>query len=176
MATYIATGLAAVSGPAAGEDPRLSIAAEPPRVEIPEQQAARHGIVLPSLEIRFRIDARCPAPQVPVSLMLSIADSRRYVPANEIGAVLESGLTITVPSPQIAPVFMHDFCTDKGTRREATVPGLLSAQGSLACGSADDPAASINYASAGVDVNLACPGEAGEADSEGENEDRLFDL
>ena len=155
----VAVGIVAACRPAIAEDLQLTIAADTPIIELSQRQLTRRGVVLPSLEVHFRIDARCPTPHTPVSMMLSIADSRRHVPGSEIDSALNSGLSITVPAPQIAPVFMPGFCAADDTRRDATVPDLLSVQGSLTCGSKDEPSTTIKYASAGVAVSLRCPAD-----------------
>jgi len=155
----VAICIAAAGRPAIAEDPQLTIAADRPIIELSHRQLTRRGVVLPSLEVHFRIDARCPMPHTPVSMMLSIADSRRHVQGTEIDSALNSGLSITVPAPQIAPVFMPGFCAGDDTRQDATVPDLLSVQGSLTCGSEDDSSTTVSYASAGIDVSLRCPAD-----------------
>jgi len=172
----VATFAVLVSSAVAAEDPQLSIAAETPHVEIARLQTARRGITLPDLEIRFLIDARCPESEVPLSLMLSIADSRHHVPAVEIGAVLASGLSVSVPARQMAPVFMHDFCTDASEQRAAMVPDLLSAQGSLTCGRENEAPNSVKYASTGVDVSLSCSAIAGPPEPDTVPEGELVDF
>lgn len=135
-----------------------------PEIDVDPGSAGRDGLRLPELEFHFAIEARCPDTQQPRSLMLSIADSRKRVMASALQTALGSGLSLTVPSQQIAPVAVGTFCSAERSddRQYVTVKGLLSAQGALSC--ASDSEKSITYASTSLDVRLRCerqPGVAG---------------
>jgi len=127
-----------------------------PEIDI-DPGSSRRGILrLPELEFHFSIDARCPESQPAQSLMISIADSRRRVMANALQNALQSGISLTVPSRQIAPVSVGAFCTTErtDTRPYFTAKELLSAQGALSCGTDSDT--SITYTSTSLDVRLHC--------------------
>lgn len=149
----------ATAVPAAGQA-FLGLAHQAPEIEVEPGIADQGGLRLPELEFHFTVDVRCPDTLQPLSLMISIADTRKRVMKSALHTALESGLSLTVPSRQIAPITLGSFCAVEQTdaRAQIVVKGLLSAQGALACGT--DGNNIITYASTNLDVRLRCARQA----------------
>lgn len=134
----------------------LALSHRAPEIDIHPGSSRRGSLRLPALEFHFSVDARCPEMQAAKSLMISIADSRKRVMESALQSALKSGLSVTVPSQQIAPISVGDFCADDKTETRAyiTMGDLLSAQGALSCGTGSET--SITYVSTSLDVRLHC--------------------
>jgi hypothetical protein len=142
----------------------LNVTASEPQIHISRRAGRRDYLHLPSLEYAFLLSARCGAEFEPLSVSLSIADSRKSLPANHL-AELASGveLKMTVPAKQLAPLAIENFCVENEDEKkpdtastEATVlvHAIYSAQASLLCGNDDQQ--QIVYASRPLDVTLIC--------------------
>lgn len=131
----------------------------------------RNSLRLPALEYVFTLTMRCADPFLPVSLSLTVADSRRAIDAE---ALAENGdsteLRLTVPASQLAPVPVAGFCAGGAgpdgddAPRELLLQATLSVGASLTC--ATTSAQEITYASAPLDVLVNCevPEETVESD------------
>jgi hypothetical protein len=136
-------------------DSYLRVAPDTPEIEVRER-AGERSLRLPSLTYRFHIEGRCAPPFEPASLLISIADSSEAVTGSLLASALDTGLALTIPAEQLAPVAVENFCVSSaGASRDiATVQGLLSAQAALACSANDE--ASVLYASSSLDLSLRC--------------------
>ncbi len=168
MATVCSVAVPAEPRPVPG----FEISADVPTVTVTPRQAGRFGLRLPSLTYTLTLTAYCEENWQPVSVSISIADSRKSLDAEqlELAAVLD--LKLHVPSNQIAPVRIERFCIrddqkdlqpdDTGGNKEPAsadeniliISAALSAQASLLC--ATDSEQSITYITKPLDVMLEC--------------------
>lgn len=164
-------------------DSQLSIGADTPEITI-QPRANNSGFMhLPNLTYVFDIDAQCARELQPISLLISVADTRKTISTNEI---MDEALTLTleIPADQIAPIAIRDFCvadTSSNARNDSDLvesgarklPAVLSAQASMRCGAvAEDPELDVQtpqvetlYASTPLDVMLTCEHPVPSADS-----------
>jgi hypothetical protein len=152
--------------PDAHADHSLLLTADTPSVNLAPRSSRPSFFRLPGLRYAFTIDASCVDDFKPVSLFLSIADTRKTLHGAEIES--ENGITMSldIPAGQIAPVAIRDFCIqaeneeltagqDIETRNAPlTLPAALSAQASLRC--ASETAEHTVYVSRSLDVMLIC--------------------
>jgi hypothetical protein len=152
----------------------LAVAAEVAAVTVPPQPAERHFFELPALDYIFRVEARCHSDWKPESLSLNVADTRVTRTAADLENSGNQELELRIPSKQLAPIPMHDFCvieprpegstlgaeTADPDRRARPAPGritvgaALSVQASLRCSRGDEHR--TIYVSEPLDVTLAC--------------------
>ena len=152
----------------------LAVAAEVAAVAVPPQPAERHLFELPALDYVFRVEARCHSDWKPESLSLNVADTRVTRTAAELENGANQELELKVPSEQLAPISMHDFCViepvpegSAGKTETAdsdfiarpgpgrmTVGAALSVQASLRCSLGDEQR--MVYVSEPLDVALTC--------------------
>lgn len=152
----------------------LAVAAEVAPVPVPPQPAERHFFELPALDYVFRVEARCHSDWKPESLSLNVADTRVTRTAAELENSAKQELELKIPSKQLAPIPMHDFCViepvPEGSAGEAetadptriarpapgrmTVGAALSVQASLRCSLGDEQR--MIYVSEPLDVTLTC--------------------
>jgi hypothetical protein len=152
----------------------LAVAAEVAAVAVPPQPAERHFFELPALDYVFRVEARCHSDWKPESLSLNVADTRVTRTAADLENSANQELELKVPSKQLAPVPMRDFCVIEpvleGSALEAktaepdgiarpapgrmTVGAALSVQASLRCSLGDEQR--MIYVSEPLDVTLTC--------------------
>ena len=158
-----------ISGALADPAQDLTLRAETPVVEVSPRQTGRQFLDLPALEFAFDIQARCDETWTPESLSLNVADSRVTFDSAALSRNALGKITLSVPSRQLAPVAVHDFCLQQAGR-VATEPGtaapptpesalltiraVLSAQASLLCASPEERR--ITYVSQPLDVVLSC--------------------
>lgn len=139
-------------------DGSLFVMADTPAAAVLPRQANRTFIRLPSLEYVFRIRASCTGDRVPVSLLLSVADTRETLDAEDLAAETPLQITLQIPSDQMGPVAVEDFCHIDGHgsdgRAQLTISAALSAHASLRCES--DTGQSVIYVSKALDVSLNC--------------------
>lgn len=153
-----------LAGPYAGAD-GLAVSASTPDVSISTRQAGRNFLRLPSLEYRFVIAAVCEVARTPVSLSLSVADTRVSVPASELLPDMPVQMSVTIPASQIGPIAVTGFCASDerdnpgDPQTSMRIPAVLSAQAALLCVS--ETSSQMTYASESLDVILHCqpPGE-----------------
>jgi hypothetical protein len=161
------------AGPAAGKD-SLVVAADAPLVALVPRDPGRHFVRLPTLEYKFEIRTHCSDGRSAESLSLSVADTRKSLPAREIISDGPTEIRLRIPASQIAPIVIEDFCivqlAEDGDRTgeaptQIVFPAALSAQASLLCAGDEDKA--MTYASRTLDVSLVCePVANGEARQE----------
>lgn len=150
-------------------DTSLKMQADVPEVRIESRGAGRDFVRLPALSFAFTFHASCSEDLLPVSLQLSVADTRKTLRGNEITANNATLTALNIPANQIAPVVIRDFCgrpdaddIDGQSRDELSriiiIPAALSAQASLRCASESD--AQTVYVSGPLDIALACEAAA----------------
>lgn len=147
----------------------LLVSANTPVVSVERRSPEQNFLHLPHLEYNFTLKATCGDDLQPVSIQLSVADTRRFVRGDDIhikeGEDTTIGLTLRIPQEQIAPVAIKGFCmlpaddlvdggSNYGSNNEITIPAALSAQASLRC--ASESAEQTVYVSRPLDVTLTC--------------------
>ena len=91
-----------------------------------------------------------------------MADTRKRIPAAEFVATEVLSVSMTIPSRQIAPLMVDDFCL-AGEQMEyhdsdtVIVRGTLSVQAALRCLSGDEE--QVTWASHSLDVKIECVDE-----------------
>ena len=168
LVTISCIALAAAAAGAEGKH-SLTISAAPPVVTIEPRNPRSNSVRLPSVEYVFEIRPQCADPFDAGSVSLTVADSRRTLSADDLEQDAASEIRLTVPSGQIAPVPLSDFCiaqesADAPTMTDGatalTIPAALSASASLLCVS--DSEQTMTYASASLDVELVCNSDNGD--------------
>ncbi len=139
----------------------IGISADVPTVTVAPRPAGRLSMRLPSLTYALTVTVECDANWQPDSVTISIADSRTSFNAEQLQADRELKLELRVPSNQIAPLRIEQFCIsgekakpDTADQNRITVPAVMSAQASLRC--ATESAQSIMYVTKPLDVMLEC--------------------
>lgn len=163
------TLLALIFGFSAGSaaDNRLQLAADTPKINIESRNAERNFLRLPTVSFDFRIDAACIDTLQPVSLLLSVADTRKSLRPDEISGDTTTEVALSIPASQIAPVAIKGFCEENPAQEnqsdqrrprqdpeERTITAALSVQASLRCASDTDE--QTLYTSIPLDVILVC--------------------
>ncbi|MEQ9561784.1 MAG: hypothetical protein RLN69_04625, partial [Woeseiaceae bacterium] len=107
----IQSGLLAamVSAPCFAES-ELMLVADTPTAQVIPRAAERSPLALPDLEYNFRIHARCRDDLEATSLLLAVADSRQTFNQSQIASGELSTVNLRVPSSQIAPLVIANFC------------------------------------------------------------------
>lgn len=161
----LALALFATLGTARGED-RLTVTADTPTATIETNSAIRNFLRLPDLEFSIRVELECANGSTPVSLLVSVADTRKSVGANGLASGEDVQFDLQVPADQIAPIAIDSFCRADSQRpgEQKLVPAALSAQASLRC--AGESAEQTIYASTPLDVELECAPGATEEEKE----------
>jgi hypothetical protein len=159
-------------GPALAET-SLTMQADTPEVSIESRSSGRNALHLPALQYAFTFEASCGDDLQPVSLQLSVADTRKTLRTEQIVADSLTMTSLSIPANQIAPVVINNFCqrvdaqvSDVQTQSEPSrisIPAALSAQASLRCASETDE--HTVYVSSPLNVMLACdiPAESSQA-------------
>jgi len=150
------------------EDAAFSVESNTPDIDVRLRSSDRSLIRLPRLNYKFRISASCPNGLSPLSMFISIADTRKRVSGAELLASADTGLTISIPAKQIAPLTVESFCVgkdelDRQRHEPVTILGALSAQAALLC--SDDSDEQMIYASRSLDIRLNCIDERPDKDS-----------
>ena len=140
--------------------------ADPVPVSVTPPEDGRKLLRLPGLEFQLTIDARCGKDQRPVSLSVSIADTRRTLLGEHLADATDIVVDLSVPASQLAPIPVDDFCSvEDPEARELLVRDALIAHFSLRCLSEEGE--SITYATRPLAVALMCnSADQGEGDSE----------
>ena len=144
------------------DEAALLVTPTTPDINVEIRAHDRYKIKLPGLQYAFRIEASCATGLMPDSMLLSVADTRKRIPASDIQSDSESDIVIDIPAGQIAPLTVEDFCLASSDNHQhkndrVTVRGLLSAQASLLC--SGENGQQITYASHALDVTLTCEAE-----------------
>jgi len=147
-------------------DQRLLLEVDTPIVNIEERGATQNFVRLPALEYAFRISAVCTGESKPASLLLSVADTRRSLQADEIDADGATAISLNIPAGQLAPVVVRNFCVQTEIEsddnaannvpqeEQLTLPATLSVQASLRC--ASETTEQTVYMSKPLDITLIC--------------------
>ena len=162
--TVAAAVLLAVSaaGPAQGKD-TLSVMADAPVVQLSPRGRGRNYVRLPTLEYKFEIQFQCTESRAPGSLSLNVADTRKWLAADDIASDGPTEIRLQIPAGQIAPLVIDNFCIARGEEDSAgnsdaptqmIIPAALSAQASLLCEGDEDKV--MTYVSRPLDVSLLC--------------------
>ena len=139
----------------------IEITADVPTVQVSPRRAGRISMRLPSLTFALNVTVLCDKNWQPDSMSVSVADSMTSFNAEQLQASRELGLELRIPSNQISPLRVEQFCIaggsddpDKINRNKITIPGVVSAQASLRC--ATESTKSIIYVTEPLDVVLEC--------------------
>ena len=143
-------------------DGSLTITANTPVALISPRQANKKFIQLPSLEYAFAIRVGCLKNRKPTSLLLSVADTRKFLDAEDVSSGPSVEVTLRIPAAQIGPIAVEDFCHvadenvagNNSVTEELIISAALSAHASLRCESESDQ--NVIYVSQPLDVNLIC--------------------
>ena len=150
------------AGPALGKD-TLSVMADAPLVALSLRGPGRNFVRLPTLEYKFEIQTQCTESRSPGSLSLNVADTRKWLAADEIVIDGPTEIRLRIPASQIAPLVIEDFCVVPGAEdgegnsdptAQITIPAALSAQASLLCEGDEDKV--MTYVSRPLDISLVC--------------------
>lgn len=130
-------------------------------------------VELPSLEFSFDVETSCGDDQSPESLFLNVADTRLAFNAEQLSDNQHRRIVLQVPSRQLAPIAVYDFCATAGNESaaddgpaspfpgidlsEVTISAAVSAHASLRC--RNDREQFIAYITRPLDLTLTC--EAG---------------
>lgn len=144
------------------DEASLRVTPTTPAISITLREHDRLAIELPELQYEFQVEARCAPGLAPDSMMLSVADTRKRVAISDTQPASDSGISMSIPAAQIAPLSVEGFCVnardrERSPQESVTVRGVLSAQASLVC--SDEDGQQITYASQSLDVTLACEEE-----------------
>lgn len=155
---------------AAADSPQqqLTITAATPNVAIAPLVSGRQFLPLPDLEFHFLLEPRCSQGWTPLSMTLSIADSRTVLPASALDEHGFAETRLAIPAAQLAPLPLSGFCEIEdqpagvaptaGGLAELRFPGVVSLHAALICGNAE--AERISYASRPLALNLECAPQA----------------
>ncbi len=136
----------------------MDISVDVPTVAVAPRRPGRFAMRLPSLTYALTLTTDCDENWQANSVLISVADSRVSFDAEKLREDTSLEFNLQIPSDQIAPLRIENFCV----RNEAgitnqdrlTVSAVLSAQGSLRC--ASEAGESIIYVSKPLDVMLEC--------------------
>ena len=145
------------SAGAPAADKVLSIKAKESTAELEPRDAARHQTLLPALDVAVVASFQCPDGSKASSLTVSVSDTHRTYGPELVGDAVSLEATFSVPSTQLAPISIPEFCivgepTDAGGLR---LPGVATAQASLRC-SGENDTVSAHFGSVSVPVRLYC--------------------
>ena len=117
---------------------RIQVDAETAVAVLEVQQAGRSLVRLPDIGFRLGIAAYCANGGQPQSMSITIADTRR-----------------TLPARQIAPLALQEFCVDPASEGDSVlVTSALAVQASLRCSRGEDQ--SIVFAAEPLDIRVDC--------------------
>jgi hypothetical protein len=137
---------------------QLLVDAQAAIVEIDAVAEDRQLIKLPNLQFELAIKPMCGAAGRVESISVSAADTRQSYSANDINEQSVVNAPISIPSRQLAPLRIGDFCrtaiANNAEDLEMTIRGALTAHLSLRC--LNDEEQSITYVSQALDVVLRC--------------------
>jgi len=141
------------------EEGIFSVKSNTPDIDVSLRSSDRSLIRLPRLNYEFYVDAMCPGELSPQSMFISIADTRKRLSRAEIVASADTGVTVSVPAKQIAPLTVEAFCVrddmvGRQQHKPVTVRGALSAQAALLCSGDGDE--KMIYTSRVLDITLNC--------------------
>lgn len=162
----LAAALSTTAG-ASAVDGILTVQAKESTAQLEPRDAEHSQIMLPTLELAILASFDCPADSKASALTISVSDTHQYFGPQQIADVVSLEATFSVPSNQLAPVTIPEFCVagapidDQGL----SLPGIATAQVSLRCGSENNPP-TVYFTSTSVPVRLYCqPDEDSELSS-----------
>ena len=137
---------------------KIVISVDVPTVVVEPRRPGRYAMHLPGLTYAVTLTTDCDGDSQAKSVSISVADSRLSFDAQELQNATALQFHLQIPSRQIAPLRIEDFCirSDAGIayQESLTVSAVLSAQGSLRC--ASETGESIKYVTKPLDVMLEC--------------------
>ncbi len=155
FAFFMAVAVSAVEPEAVHE---LGISADVPVVAVAPRRPGRFALRLPTLTYALTLTAACAENWRPNSISISIVDSKVSFPADRLQDAEALEFELRIPSSQIAPLRIENFCmtNESGVAhaKTLTISDVLSAQGSLRC--ATDSTETIRYVTKPLDVMLEC--------------------
>ena len=155
--------LAAMHSVAVANEPegmhQIEILADVPSVPVSPRRSARFTMRLPNLTYALTMNLDCGENWKPESVSISVADSRMSFDAEKLQNSDSLEFDLQVPSRQIGPLRLEQFCIDGDQSDTAghnmiIIQSVLSAQASLRC--ASDAKQSIRYVTVPLDVSLEC--------------------
>lgn len=136
--------------------PHLEATADPASVSIGPPDAGGGFARLPELVYRIGIRARCGSAEKPASVSVSIADTQKTLPGEELSGDTDTVVDITIPASQLAPLALGNFCTGDGRAAgQLLLRDVLTAHLSLRCAS-DVGGESITYITRPLAIQLNC--------------------
>jgi hypothetical protein len=148
-----------MTGNAFGDDSddQLQVQTETASVDIGPRPPGLRLLKLPGMEFTLRINAHCNDDLIAESVSISVADTRVNLGPDALADLEIIEKTIRIPSKQIAPLAIENFCVadDKvGEAMRLEVRDALSAQLSLTC--VGENRRSISYQTVALTVALTC--------------------
>lgn len=133
---------------------RIKISANIPAVTIAPRREGRFALQLPGLTYTLTLTMHCDAGWKPSSVSVSIADTGKILTGEQLESGTDVELQLSVPSSQIAPLRIENFCIGSAVDGQLTIPAALSAQASIRCTSESDQ--KIKYVTKLLAVMLQC--------------------
>lgn len=151
------TALLCSTAAASAADNILTLKARESTAQLEPRDAKQHHVTLPALDVAILASLACPAGTKAQSLTVSVSDTHQYFGAELLADAVSLEVAFNVPSNQLAPIAIPDFCVTGGLpdNQELGLPGIATAQVSLRCLSKDD-STSVHFSSAPVPVRLYC--------------------
>lgn len=134
----------------------LTLTASESSAQLAPRERGPQQVSLPALEFSLRATIACPPGADAESVTVSIADTRMHFGPGDISDKTALDVNISVPSRQIAPVTVADFCVrgQPGEKNHLLIPGVATAQASLRCRSEKE--SSLHFKSAVLPIRLLC--------------------
>lgn len=143
------------------ESASLRVDVDTPAVSVQQRDRQRNFLRLPTLDYKFELDARCASGLMPVSISLSVADTRKSLSRSDMSVDVPTATSLAVPAAQIGPVAVAGFCVVPDEESVPTeepesleIKSVVSAQVSLLCASETEK--QMTYVSKSLDVTLLC--------------------
>ncbi len=138
---------------------RLEIETDVPRLDLESIPGGSRNLQLPRLDYAFRIRPECPRGFSIASVSIGIADTQHVFSDEEYAqhGVLEA--ILSVPSGQIAPLPVGDFCSAKNESKPVLrIPGALTGHALLYCRNSSEN--HVVYDSLSLGIELRCASSA----------------
>ena len=136
----------------------IVISADIPTVAVAPRRPGRTPVHLPSVTYAMTLTADCDENWQASSVSISVADSSMSFDTEKLQEVSVLEFDLQIPSSQIAPFQVENFCirndADGTARERLAVSAVLLAQGSLRC--ASESRESIKYVTKPLDIVLEC--------------------
>ena len=139
-----------------GDSPELIANFSTAIVTIDPDTDPERRIALPALEFDFKLTMNCGAVREANRVSVSVADTRQSFDITTSDDRRNLAASLVVPAEQIAPVATQGFCVldDPTSLKTVSLPGILTSQISLLCGSEQERA--MHFVSTGLEIRLVC--------------------